>query len=90
MPVAHVLSNMYSAKQYRLRKGRTVRWTPHRSKTAPWCDECFACQHENPTDRTRMRSYATTRRALQGGLNLFLCGPHATLWKERDSADQAS
>jgi hypothetical protein len=46
------------------------------------CDECFVQQHENP--RAQRMNNATFQREIYGNV-LFLCTPHAFLWKERDA-----
>lgn len=50
------------------------------------CDECFVQQHENPHG-TRMRNAAWQRDIRRN--TLYLCTPHAFLWKERDAKDES-
>lgn len=50
------------------------------------CDECFVLQHENRLGQ-RMNSAAWERDL--HGRTLYLCTPHAFLWKERDAKDES-
>lgn len=84
----HVLSQMYSGGPFRARKGRVPRYTKYAAKE--WCQECFALQHENRHQLTRVRARASSRRSISGGSDLLLCAPHASLWRELDNEDIGS
>lgn len=51
------------------------------------CDECFVLQHESPRVGQRIRN-ASWARDIYGN-TLYLCTPHAFLWKERDAKDES-
>ena len=80
----HELSLQYSEGEFRGVEGRKPSWTTQ--KTGTYCDECMMCQHETPESLQRVRGKAVTKRKC-GRTVLFLCGPHAELWKMRDQED---
>lgn len=87
----HALSRTTAEGSYRARKGRPAKWTKYAGKLD--CEECGALQHEGyhpGAPLPRLRVQATARRAILGGPDLLLCGPHRTLWLERDAQDMES
>lgn len=81
------LSRAYANTFYLTSRINAARYT--RVSGAINCDECVARQHERPSD-VAPRRRARTRRATTSGSVLFLCSPHAELWRERDVAQAVS
>lgn len=72
------------ANDNNLRGTSLVRWTTLKSAKSPTCDECAARAWE--TQGSERPTVARTKRNVRGH-ELFLCHPHAQLWKNRDLDD---
>lgn len=81
------LSKTFDHDGHRSSPPRTrPKYIPIRGRRKTRCDECFVLQHENPQgQRIYTASYA---RDIHGN-TLYLCNPHAQLWKERDAKDES-
>lgn len=64
-----------------LARGDTPRWTSIKAAKAPTCDECAALAWE--TRGTQRTNVARTKRTIRKA-ELYLCNPHASLWRTRD------
>lgn len=62
------------------------KYTTVKGRRTTRCDECFVLQHENP--RGQRMNNASWVRDIYGN-TLYLCTPHAFLWKERDAKDES-
>lgn len=87
------LSRRYAAPAYRVASIHPPTWSKVTPARDAFCHECAQVQHESQgAFGPRMRPRA--RRKLPGEdarseHTLLLCGPHATVWKDRDAADMA-
>ncbi len=64
-----------------LARGDTPRWTGVKAAKSPSCDECAALAWE--TKGAQRINPARTKRTIRKH-DLYLCNPHASLWRARD------